>query len=109
MRRAARLRLHAESFSTAEALHGPVALVEPGFPIVALGQPDETEPALREVVDKLAALGAVIHHPPPTAAPGILTPLCHAQSFYLGLPALAAARGLDADRPKNLTKVTKTV
>jgi glutamine---fructose-6-phosphate transaminase (isomerizing) len=102
-------RMHAESFSTAEVLHGPVALVEPGFPVVALGQADETAPALKDVVDKLAALGAAIVQPPATSAPAILTPLCHAQSFYLGLPALAQLRGLDADLPKNLTKVTKTV
>ncbi len=101
-------RMHAEAFSTAEVLHGPVALVEPGFPIVALGQADETATALGDVVDKLVAMGATILQPPPTSAPAILAPLCHAQSFYLGLPALAAARGLDADAPKNLMKVTRT-
>lgn len=102
-------RLHAEAFSTAEVLHGPVALVEQGFPILAIGQDDPTAPALRDTVDKLATLGATIHTPPPTSAPPLIAPLCHAASFYLGLPALAAARGLDADLPLNLTKVTKTI
>ncbi len=102
-------RLHAEAFSTAEVLHGPVALVEQGYPVLALPQADETRDALRDVVDRMRALGAEIHEPPPTSAPAIIAPLCHVQSFYLGLPALAAARGFDADAPKHLTKVTKTV
>lgn len=102
-------RLHAEAFSTAEVLHGPVALVEPGFPVIALDQADETEGALHEVVDKLEAMGARVYAPPPTTAPAVIAPLCHVQSFYLGLSALAAARGFDADAPQHLTKVTKTV
>jgi glucosamine--fructose-6-phosphate aminotransferase (isomerizing) len=102
-------RLHAEAFSTAEVLHGPVALVEPGFPVIALDQADETAPALHDVIEKLRTLGAPIHAPPPTSAPPLLAPLCHAHSFYLGLPALAAARGLDADAPVHLSKVTKTI
>lgn len=102
-------RLHAEAFSTAEVLHGPVALVEAGFPVIALGQPDATASALRDVVENLRRLGADVHQPPPTSAASVIAPLCHVQSFYLGLPSLASARGLDADVPLHLTKVTKTV
>lgn len=102
-------RLHAEAFSTAEVLHGPVALVEPGFPIVAVEQGDATAGAVSDVVAKLASLGATIHTPPSTTSPSMIAPLCHVQSFYLGLATLAAARGFDADAPQHLTKVTKTV
>jgi glucosamine--fructose-6-phosphate aminotransferase (isomerizing) len=103
-------RLHAEAFSTAEVRHGPLALVEPGFPIIAIDQPDATAPALRDTLDRLVALGAEVHTPPVLAAstPPVIAPLCHVQSLYLGLPALAAARGLDADAPANLTKITQT-
>ena len=101
-------RLHAEAFSTAEVLHGPVALVEPRFPIIALTQPDATEARTRAVIDQLAALGATIHPAPPLSSPPILAPLCQVQRFYLGIPALAAARGLDPDAPAHLAKVTKT-
>jgi len=31
------------------------------------------------------------------------------QTFYLGLPALAARRGLDADAPAHLRKITETL
>ncbi|HEU4614522.1 MAG TPA: SIS domain-containing protein [Kofleriaceae bacterium] len=102
-------RLHAEAFSTAEVLHGPVALVGPGFPIVAVEQPDATAATTRDVLDRLVALGATIHRcTPPADSPPLLAPLCQVQSFYLALPALAAARGLDADAPPHLTKVTHT-
>jgi glucosamine--fructose-6-phosphate aminotransferase (isomerizing) len=92
--------LHAEAFSSAEVLHGPVALVTPGFPILALG--DDAAP--------LAQLGATIHNAGPGVAgvSPLLVPVCQVQSFYLALPALAAARGLDADRPRHLRKVTET-
>lgn len=102
-------RLHAEAFSSAEVLHGPVALVGPGFPIVAVEQADETATTTRDVIDRLAALGATIHRcSPPADGPPLLAPLCQVQSFYLALPALAAARGLDADAPPHLAKVTRT-
>ena len=101
-------RLHAEAFSTAEVLHGPVALVGPGFPIIALTQPDATETRTRAVIEKLAAMGAAVHSAPAVTCPPILAPLCQVQRFYLGIPALAAARGLDPDAPAHLSKVTLT-
>ncbi|HUS33274.1 MAG TPA: SIS domain-containing protein [Kofleriaceae bacterium] len=100
-------RLHAEAFSSAEVLHGPMALVREGFPVVGVVQDDETAESTREVLQHIAALGATVHlHVAHEAAH--LAPLCQVQSFYLGLPALAAARGLDADLPAHLHKVTET-
>ncbi|HTL31678.1 MAG TPA: SIS domain-containing protein [Kofleriaceae bacterium] len=101
-------RLHAEAFSTAEVLHGPLALVRPGFPVVAITQDDLTAPSTKSVLDRLSALGAtcysnVVHER------AHLDPLCQVLSFYMGLPALAAARGLDADLPAHLRKVTETL
>ena len=111
-------RLHAESFSTAEILHGPIALVGPGFPILALGQDDATGTGTREVLATLVGLGADVAStlavagtralPIAAGVPPVLAPLCAVQSFYLALPALAAARGLDADAPPHLRKVTQT-
>jgi glutamine---fructose-6-phosphate transaminase (isomerizing) len=102
-------RLHAEAFSTAEVLHGPVALVGPGFPVLVIEQADRTAAATRDVLAKLAAMGATLHRCPGPDSPAVLAPLCQVQSFYLGIPALAAARGLDADAPPHLTKVTETL
>lgn len=100
-------RLHAEAFSTAEVLHGPTALVEPGFPILAITQADETEASTRDVLTKLAGYGAhILEHR--VDAPAVIAPLLQVYSFYLGVTELAAARGLDADAPVHLRKVTET-
>lgn len=110
-------RLHAEPFSAAEVSHGPLALVGPGFPILALTQPDATLDPTRAILARLASLGADLAATTAidgarllaTAnAPAVLAPLCAVQSFYLALPALAAARGLDADAPPHLSKITET-
>jgi glucosamine--fructose-6-phosphate aminotransferase (isomerizing) len=102
-------RIHAEAFSTAEVLHGPVELVGPGFPVLGIVQPDETEGATADVLAKLSSLGAsVITHAIPDV-PAVLAPLCQVLSFYLGIPSLASARNLDADSPAHLSKVTKTM
>jgi len=101
-------RLHAEAFSTAELRHGPIALVEPGFPVIAVVQDDRTRPSVTDAIAHLASLGAQITQPA-VDAPAVLAPLCHVQSFYLALPALARARGLDADAPVHLSKVTRTI
>jgi len=111
-------RLHAEAFSTAELRHGPIALVEPGFPVLALGQDDRTRPSVIETITLLVQLGADVMstlpiagtRPLPTvAAPAVIAPLCHVLGCYLALPALARARGLDADAPTHLSKVTRTI
>jgi glucosamine--fructose-6-phosphate aminotransferase (isomerizing) len=103
--------LHAEAFSTAELRHGPIALVDRGFPILALVQADRTQPSVEDTLAHLASLGAAITRLPVVAnAPAILAPLCAVQAFYLALPALAKARGLDADAPSpHLSKVTRTI
>lgn len=111
-------RLHAEAFSTAELRHGPIALVDRGFPIVAIGQHDRTRPSVTDAIAHLVSLGADVRSSlaidgvtllPTIEAPAVLSPLCQVQSFYLALPALAAARELDPDSPAHLSKVTRTI
>jgi glucosamine--fructose-6-phosphate aminotransferase (isomerizing) len=112
-------RLHAEAFSAAEVIHGPLALVERGFPVLALGQADGSEAGTREVVSRLVSLGARVWSTFPvsgaeelpvlTDVAAELQPLCQVQSFYLAVHRLARARGLDPDAPAHLRKVTETV
>jgi glucosamine--fructose-6-phosphate aminotransferase (isomerizing) len=113
-------RLHAEPFSAAEVVHGPLELVGPGFPAIVLTQDDETAEASAAVVKRLAALGAEVFSTDPAAVgpiilpvvpnlPPELAPLAAVQSFYMAVPALARARGRDPDAPANLLKVTETV
>ena len=112
-------RLHAEAFSTAEVLHGPLALVGPGFPILVVGQEDESAESNRTAAARLVQLGATVRSalavpgaetlPTLAAAPPAIAPLCQVQSFYMAVHRLAAARQLDPDAPAHLHKVTETV
>ncbi len=112
--------LHAEAFSTAEVRHGPMALVGPGFPVLAFAQDDETRPGVEAVVQACARQGAAVIKaggapqpgvrllPAPDAHP-VLEPIAYVQSFYRMANALALARGYDPDRPPHLAKVTETL
>ena len=112
--------LHAEAFSPAEVMHGPLELVEPGFPVLALAPDDVAAATTRLALDKLAASGAQLYSASPTAMPGTLLkgtstghglvdPIALAQSFYVLAERVARARGRDPDRPERLRKVTQTV
>ena len=111
--------LHAEAFSSAEVRHGPMALVGPGFPVLAFSQNDETREGLEAMAAACARLGASVIKAggarlagavnlPVEAAHPVLEPIAHAQSFYRMANALALARGFDPDRPPHLAKVTET-
>ncbi|HYD98255.1 MAG TPA: SIS domain-containing protein [Alphaproteobacteria bacterium] len=110
--------LHAEAFSGAEVKHGPMALIEPGFPVLAAILEDEAGAAMRGAADDFAAMGArVLAFGPGAAAPALPGmaadhPLADGvpmiAGFYVGVEALARARGWDVDRPRHLSKVTET-
>jgi glucosamine--fructose-6-phosphate aminotransferase (isomerizing) len=113
-------RLHAEAFSAAEVAHGPMALVGPGFPVIALAQDDASQAHTREVAARMAALGAgvrlagaplpgVADLPMPPGLPAESAPLAALQAFYPAIERIARARGLDPDRPPHLRKVTQTL
>ena len=112
-------RIHAEAFSSAEVLHGPLALVGPGFPVLVLDPADEGSDSTRAVAATLARLGADISYagacgvactqlPMPDDVPAALVPLVQARAFYGAIAQLAVARGLDPDHPPHLAKVTRT-
>lgn len=108
--------LHAEAYSSAEVKHGPMALIGPGFPVLAFAQPDETGAGTRAVADEFAARGAQVWLAgadgglPVAAAPhSLCAPLLTVQSFYRAINALALRRGHNPDLPPHLNKVTETV
>jgi glucosamine--fructose-6-phosphate aminotransferase (isomerizing) len=112
--------LHAESFSAAEVLHGPSAIVQAQFPVLALGVEDAALPRLTETAERLAAQGAdvfltgadvsgVRRLPSVPGLHPLCAPLVLAVSFYAFVEALARRRGFDPDVPLHLRKVTKTV
>ncbi|MDE1939227.1 MAG: SIS domain-containing protein [Alphaproteobacteria bacterium] len=111
--------LHAEAFSAAEVLHGPMALVKDGFPVFVMSQADETRDSVNMLVGNFATnhadvLLAGFAHPqatvlPTLAANPVLEPVLLIQSFYRMAEALSRARGLDPDAPPHLNKITETV
>ncbi len=108
--------LHAEAYSSAEVKHGPMALVGPGFPVLAFAQPDGTGAGTAAVAQEFAARGAQVwlagaggSLPQPQAPHPLCAPLLVVQSFYKAINALALSRGHNPDLPPHLNKVTETV
>ena len=111
--------LHAEAFSGAEFLHGPVALVDATYPLLMFVAPDETAPGLRQLAADLRGRGANLFCADPAGGNAADLPtvppdhpdadaLCLIQSFYKMAGHLAVARRVDPDRPRHLQKVTRT-
>lgn len=111
--------LQAEAFSGAEIKHGPMALIGDGYPLLIFATRGPTQAGLLRLADEMRGRGArVILAAPadvaardltlPTAATPDLDPIVAIQAFYVMAAQLAAARGMDPDHPRHLSKVTKT-
>jgi glucosamine--fructose-6-phosphate aminotransferase (isomerizing) len=112
--------LHAEAYSAAEVLHGPSAIVQERFPVLALGVEDAALPQVIATAERLAAQGADVFVTGGAArgaatlpsVPGLhplVSPLVLAVSFYAFIEQLAHRRGFDPDAPPHLRKVTETL
>ncbi|WP_281558263.1 SIS domain-containing protein [Thalassomonas sp. RHCl1] len=103
--------IHAEAFSSAEFLHGPVTLVEQGLAILNCLVTDESAPSHQEQIDEIASRGADIVNLSQLdkAIHPRIAPLVVLQRFYLDVATLAVSRGFNPDEPKGLKKVTRTV
>ncbi len=112
--------LHAEAFSGAEVMHGPLQLVAAGFPVIAFRPGDAAHASMGDSIARLRGAGGrvlVCEAGPadaarlafrPTAHP-LLDPLAMLLSFYGLAEAVARARGHDPDHPAHLRKVTQTL
>lgn len=112
--------LHAESYSAAEVLHGPAAIVQAKFPVFALGVEDAALPQLIITAERLAAQGADVFLtggdakgattlPSVTGLHPLVAPLVLIVGFYGFIEPLARRRGFDPDTPPHLRKVTETI
>ena len=123
----------AERFSGADFLHGPIALVERAFPVFLFAPPGPTHPGTVEMCEKLRRLEAetiVISSSsdaqvraaatreitipgkipaPPNCPEDVLTPIPYIVPAQLFAAFLAQQKGLDPDRPRTLSKITKTI
>jgi glucosamine--fructose-6-phosphate aminotransferase (isomerizing) len=113
----------AERFSGADFLHGPIAMVDSGFPVFVFAPPGPTLKGTKELLTKLQGIGAetvaissessVLK----AASRGIKMPRINEllSTIPYIIPAqlfaalLAETKGLTPDQPRSLSKVTKTV
>ncbi len=113
-------QIHAESYSSAEVLHGPVAVLSEGDVVLALSARDAAQGAINAVAEQLSVRGAsvfvtsdVVRRPEQlgfvSTGHALTDPLLLIVSFYAFIERLALARGLNPDEPRNLKKVTETV
>lgn len=112
--------LHAEAFSPAEVMHGPLQLVERGFPVLCFAPDDAAAATTRVALERLVASGAKVFTSSALAMPGVCLPVAATghgltdpiaiiQSFYVLAERIARLRGHDPDRPVRLRKVTETM
>ncbi|SHF62818.1 glutamine--fructose-6-phosphate transaminase [Loktanella atrilutea] len=111
--------MHAEAYSSAEVLHGPVSLVDPGFPVLALCAADAAEASLAEAADAIAQKGAAVFATSDKVRHATVLPVVRTghpltdvvaliATFYAMVERVAVGRGIDPDTPRHLRKVTET-
>ena len=116
----------AERFSSADLLHGPIAMVEASFPAFLFTPSGVTWPGLREMFEKLGQLKAetlLITDQSNPEAPAlskhaivlpvsldeIFTPIPYIIPAQLFAASLAMEKGLNPDEPRTISKVTRTM
>lgn len=111
--------IQAEAFSGAEVQHGPIALIEAGYPLLVFAPRGPAQAGLLAWTATMRQHGASVLLAAPAGTPGSNLPLAETatsdldpisviQSFYLMIEALARARGFDPDQPRYLNKITRT-
>jgi glucosamine--fructose-6-phosphate aminotransferase (isomerizing) len=114
-------RVAAEPLTATDLAHGPVAALDPLFPVWVIASDDEALPAVLEAAARAhqagatiiasgsaadAVVGAPYALPVPDPPSALLSPLLSVIPGQLFAWALARAKGLDPDEPRGLSKVT---
>jgi len=112
-----------EAYSPADLMHGPIAAIQPGWPVVLVAPSGPARPSVEDVVLPLrerearllavSDVGAVLRRaqtrlPLVPRVPEWLSPLTAVIPGQLTAMRLARLRGLDVDSPRGLRKVTLT-
>ncbi len=115
--------LTAEPYSSADFLHGPIAMLEGDLPVLLVSSGARPFPELRDLLARARAAGSPVlvlsddegllsaadaALPLAGAAPDWLAPVTAVVLGQLFALALCRARGLDPDAPRGLRKVTLT-
>jgi glucosamine--fructose-6-phosphate aminotransferase (isomerizing) len=117
----------AERFSTADLLHGPIAMVERSFPMFLFAPAGVTWDGMRDMIERLTALKAETliftdlsnRAAIESRARAVVIPAKLSREWYTPIPyiipaqifaaSLAEWKGIDPDRPRTLSKVTRTL
>ena len=114
-------RVTAGPLTATDLAHGPIAAVDPRFPVWTIASHDETLRGTVEAAERAREAGALLIAsgnaaadvvgatyclPVPVAPLPLLAPLLSVVPGQLFAAALAQAKGLDADSPSGLSKVT---
>jgi glucosamine--fructose-6-phosphate aminotransferase (isomerizing) len=113
--------LHAEAYPAGEMKHGPIALLEPGFPVVAIVPEDRVHDKTVSNIQEVIARGAtcvavatdgdesvaslcehVLWIPP--VEDELLVPIVAVVHLQVLARYVARSRGCDVDKPRNLAK-----
>jgi glucosamine--fructose-6-phosphate aminotransferase (isomerizing) len=114
-------RVAAEPLTATDLAHGPVAALDPLFPVWAIASNDGTLAPVQEAAARVREMGATlvasgtaaaqisgaayrVPIPPPSVQ--LLSPILSVMPGQLFAWALARVRGLDPDSPQGLAKVT---
>jgi len=115
-------RVAAEPLTATDLAHGPIAALDSMFPVWTIASRDESLPAVLEAAARVIEAGATVVAsgnaaseiegaayvlPVPEPPHPILSPLLSVVPGQLFAGALARAKGLDADYPVGLSKVTR--
>jgi glucosamine--fructose-6-phosphate aminotransferase (isomerizing) len=113
----------AEPYSSADFLHGPVALVDRGFPVFVIAPSGRMVPEIKSLVEKvqnrLAEVVMISDRQElldladhklslPGSIPEWLSPISAIIPAQMFAMYLAHTRGFDVDQPRGLNKVTET-
>jgi glucosamine--fructose-6-phosphate aminotransferase (isomerizing) len=112
--------IQAEAFSGAEIRHGPMALIEEGYPILIFALRGPEQKGLIELASFFRERHARVVLAAPDDVPErdmtlavaddeVLDPILAIQTFYVIAARIAERRGLNPDVPRHLSKVTRTV
>jgi glucosamine--fructose-6-phosphate aminotransferase (isomerizing) len=106
--------IQAEPFSSAEVRHGPMRVIDKGFPVLAFATSDmagaDVASTAREFAQwganaLVAGQGGVL---PIVTGHAVLEPIAMLASFYRLAEQVSLSLGMDPDAPRGLAKVTKT-
>jgi glucosamine--fructose-6-phosphate aminotransferase (isomerizing) len=112
-----------EPYSSADFLHGPLAMIEHGFPVILIAPGGKMQPGMQELVltlsEREAEIISISDDPAilsrsriplalPVSVPEWLSPMTSILPGQLLAMHIADVRDYDVDSPRGLTKVTET-